>query len=104
MAEIGIPSLAGAGSSVKSTKEASLYPNPAFEYIHVEFNMSSGQNVEFVIYDMSGHVVEKVQSVFCKTGKNMVQLNIASLATGNYILKGTNAQGALVLTNKFTRR
>jgi hypothetical protein len=103
MAEIGIPSLAGAGSSVTSSKEVYLYPNPAFEFIQVEFNVNSSQEVLFAIYDISGRMVEKIQSVYCRKGKNMVQLNIASLATGNYILKGNTAQGELVFSNKFSR-
>jgi len=104
MAEIGIPSLAGVANEQHKKDMGKVFPNPAFDYIQAEFSVSTAQQVDFSIYDITGRIVDKLYTTHCKKGKNLIQFNIAPLAKGTYILKGVNNDGAIIMTNKFIRQ
>ena len=88
------------------TKEMStkLYPNPAIDLIEFEFDMSETETVNFKIYDIWGRTVDQVLNAKCKHGQNRLQFNIASLATGNYILTATTTTGEEVIRKQFVKQ
>lgn len=104
MAEIGIPSLAGVANEQQKKNAGKVFPNPAFDYIQAEFSVSTAQQVDFSIYDITGRMVDKLYTTYCKKGANLIQFNIAPLAKGSYVLKGVNTDGAIIMTNKFIRQ
>jgi hypothetical protein len=105
MAEIGTNAFTGLNNNQKVTaSERSVYPNPALQFIQLEFTMATESVLEFTIYDMQGRKVDKMNSDLCKKGKNKIQFNIASLAPGNYILKGTDAKGQTMMSDKFIKQ
>ena len=61
-----------------------VYPNPAKEFINVEFSGLSDENISFEIIDVFGKVVQKENR---KNENEMFSLNISSLAAGYYLLK-----------------
>ena len=61
-----------------------VYPNPAKEFINVEFSGLSDENISIEIIDVFGKVVQKVIS---KNENQMFNLNVSSLAAGYYVLK-----------------
>ena len=61
-----------------------VYPNPAKEFINVEFSGLSDENISIEITDVFGKVVQKEIS---KNENQMFNLNVSSLAAGYYVLK-----------------
>ena len=61
-----------------------VYPNPAKEFINVEFSGLSDENISIEIIDVFGKVVQKENR---KNENDMFNLNISSLAAGYYLLK-----------------
>jgi hypothetical protein len=61
-----------------------VYPNPAKEFINVEFSGLNDENISIEIIDVFGKVVQKEIS---KNENQMFNLNVSSLAAGYYVLK-----------------
>ena len=61
-----------------------VYPNPAKEFINVEFSGLNDENISIEITDVFGKVVQKENS---KNENQMFNLNVSSLAAGYYVLK-----------------
>ena len=61
-----------------------VYPNPANEFINVEFSGLNDENISIEITDVFGKVVQKEIS---KNENQMFNLNVSSLAAGYYVLK-----------------
>lgn len=77
-------------------ESAQVYPNPAMQYIQLDFEIPEAQVLNYEIYDMQGKVVDRILSQRTKKGRNRIQFDIASLTAGNYILKATGDAGATV--------
>ena len=61
-----------------------VYPNPAKEFINVEFSGLNDENISIEIIDVFGKVVQKENR---KNENEMFNLNISSLDAGYYLLK-----------------
>ena len=61
-----------------------VYPNPAKEFINVEFSGLSDENISIEIIDVFGKVVQKENR---KNENGIFNLNVRSLAAGYYVLK-----------------
>ena len=61
-----------------------VYPNPAKEFINVEFSGITTENISIEIIDVFGKVLEKVNE---KNENGIFNLNVRSLAAGYYLLK-----------------
>ena len=61
-----------------------VYPNPAKEFINVEFSGLSDENISIEIIDVFGKVVQKENR---KNENGIFNLNVSSLAAGYYVLK-----------------
>ena len=61
-----------------------VYPNPAKEFINVEFSGLNDENISIEITDVFGKLVQKEIS---KNENEMFNLNVSSLAAGYYVLK-----------------
>lgn len=66
-----------------STKNLSVYPNPASQELNIIHDFSG--DIEITIYNISGQPVLKTQN-FENIGLNKTLLNISSLSTGMYSL------------------
>ena len=61
-----------------------VYPNPAKEFINVEFSGLNDENISIEIIDVFGKVVQKENR---KNENEIFNLNVSSLAAGYYVLK-----------------
>ena len=61
-----------------------VYPNPAKEFINVEFSGLNDENISIEITDVFGKTIEKLNE---KNENGMFNLNVSSLAAGYYVLK-----------------
>lgn len=89
-------------SEIVKTPSINVFPNPAWAFISVDFSLQNSQVVSFSILDVNGKLVDNVLSQYCKEGKNMLQFNIASLASGTYFLKIMGTDG-MSITHSFVR-
>ena len=61
-----------------------VYPNPAKEFINIEFSGLSDENISIEIIDVFGKVVQKENR---KNENQIFNLNVSSLDAGYYLLK-----------------
>ena len=79
------------------------YPNPVDLKLNVSFTMPQAGNASLQIVDMSGRLVREVfTNQQLSTGRQIRELNVAHLATGNYTIV-LNVDGQLV-SKVFTKR
>lgn len=64
-------------------RRLSLYPNPAQEYLQLDYELSDAVPVEILIYDFSGYLVRQY-GLENEIGK--VEIDIAAVASGSYIM------------------
>ncbi len=81
-----------------------LYPNPAPEFISIEFSVSSEQVFSFFIYDMQGRLVDKITDNLCQEGTNILKFNISPLPPGTYILRSKGSDGEQLAPHTFIRK
>ncbi len=76
-----------------NTKSLTIYPNPASGNISLLFNYGHNENVQILVYDLSGHIVQQGRKDVLK-GKNEIRYNIEKLLPGFYHIKiaGANEQ------------
>ncbi len=79
-------------------EELTLYPNPVYDVVNIEFDIIKQGVVNIQVVDLSGKVVNSLQSSV-KKGKNKLSTDLSHLATGTYIMKAVS--GNQVFTGKF---
>ncbi|MDD4395488.1 MAG: M20/M25/M40 family metallo-hydrolase [Bacteroidales bacterium] len=61
-----------------------MYPNPAKEYVTLQFNLTEQSEIQAVICDMTGKTVWQQPSQTYANGMNQIQLNCRNFANGIY--------------------
>ncbi|MFA6824420.1 MAG: T9SS type A sorting domain-containing protein, partial [Bacteroidales bacterium] len=80
----------------KEKVNINVYPNPAKDYISVDFDSKNFNQAEIELYDMQGKLVKKAK---LKTQKGN-RLDISSLKAGTYtynIILNGNAFGGMMI-------
>jgi hypothetical protein len=79
-----------------------IYPNPTAEQLSVSILGRTTSNYSFIIYDQLGNIVlQKDQAL--QFGMMQVDLNIASLASGVYVLEIKSPENASISRKKFSK-
>jgi glucuronoarabinoxylan endo-1,4-beta-xylanase len=78
----------------------SIYPNPAQDQIFINLKSSSQGLSSIVVFDMIGQQVLSMT----EAPRNQIQLNIASLPSGIYLLKVTDTQSKIRQTKFIIER
>ncbi|MBK8343660.1 MAG: T9SS type A sorting domain-containing protein [Bacteroidetes bacterium] len=81
------------------TTEIALYPNPASDFIYVDFNSESTDEILLTVTDMSGRVIEDISYT---NDEDMLILDTESLAPGLYIVSIN--QGGVVTAANFVKQ
>lgn len=76
-----------------------LYPNPANNYLNIDYYNYSNQEVEAEIYSNTGQLVQKRQQSNVMSGMNQMSMDISGLANGIYLVKLKTNQASF--TKKF---
>jgi hypothetical protein len=79
----------GIDESENALKGFMIYPNPANENIHIEFNAGSVKETEIHLVDLSGREVCEVLPKQIITGDFKKQFDVSKIAAGYYMLKIT---------------
>jgi hypothetical protein len=86
------PFLAGGaddGNAAVNTNAVNLYPNPAFDYLNVEFESALSGIVKIQVTDLLGRQVINVEKA-AEEGLNKLELNTSELKKGVYIFEMNN--------------
>jgi hypothetical protein len=68
-----------------------LYPNPARNEVHLEFDLTKGSEVCFTLYDLTGTIARQAyNSVKLPEGKHQLSLAVDDVPPGSYVLKVDN--------------
>jgi hypothetical protein len=65
------------------------FPNPGNDFITIQMNLNVKASVKLQIVDLSGKLVEEYFSEDFGAGRMERRINISSIATGYYLIKGT---------------
>ena len=76
-------------------EDLNVYPNPATDYLNVEFSISEAQNVTYKLLDLTGKTLKQSQ-MESVAGTNQYQLNIQGVASGLYLLEISTTNGKSV--------
>jgi uncharacterized repeat protein (TIGR01451 family) len=74
-----------------------IYPNPASEFVNINFN-SSSKNISIKIYDATGRLVKNIENV--KSGEN--NINISELESALYLINVND--GSSSVTKRFVKQ
>lgn len=69
------------------TLDATIYPNPARDFVNVEFTLEGTTDVTMQIINLNGQVMKNIQQGRLMTGEHRLQIDINDLPFGNYILQ-----------------
>jgi hypothetical protein len=103
MALLRSPYTVGITPTQSNDVAASLFPNPAYKYVRLRFALKDEANVHFALYSMNGALIDGVTDAHCERGENELQFNVASLAAGQYVLKGTGISGEVLVRKVFVK-
>jgi hypothetical protein len=78
-----------------------LFPKPAATYINVSWNSATAGATELIIYDLSGRSL-LTQSLSTNSGMNHTNINISTLAKGNYYIQ--LKKNAFIETSAFSKQ
>lgn len=94
--EVSLDTEASRGElSAKPKSAIALYPNPASEYIKVNFELNSREVVDISLYDQQGKLIQTLTKDAYNPGTHQLQLNIAPLAKGTYFVRVSGSEGLL---------
>lgn len=81
--------------AVKLQSAVKVYPNPFSETVTVEITIDDLQftNLEFMLFDLLGREVRKVDNRQLTVGKNSFHIDLKGLKTGMYFLKTVTDNG-----------
>ncbi|HTN17564.1 MAG TPA: T9SS type A sorting domain-containing protein [Chitinophagaceae bacterium] len=73
------------GSTVMNAEDLSVFPVPASSVLNIKPAFKQGGRLDLLLLDATGRTVLHSEAVL-KTGTEMQELNIGSIANGNYML------------------
>ena len=73
-----------------------LFPNPAQDFVTVEFSITQPEYLTFEIYDNQGKLVTVLLRDWVKLKTNSIQFNLQDVSTGIYYLKITGNKGTTI--------
>jgi hypothetical protein len=81
----------------------SLYPNPAKNIVNLVISGNVDEKVTLVVTDFAGKIV-KTQNAVLSNSSNIITLDIATLNSGNYLLKVIGKEGTNSAFGKFFKQ
>ncbi|MFN4247495.1 MAG: T9SS type A sorting domain-containing protein [Flavipsychrobacter sp.] len=86
-----------------TTKASFAYPNPAKDYINLDFNTKEPQEITISITDMSGRIVYTMPAATYHAPKHTIQIPIQSLSSGIYNYAINNGNVVLMASGQFVK-
>jgi hypothetical protein len=80
--------------------EILIYPNPVDDYLNLQINGLSSENVSFQVYDVAGKLIMQQNSVGTN---NLHRIQVKQLPQGNYFVNGYTEKGEAINSIKFIK-
>jgi len=74
-------------SNVSSEQSLFVYPNPASDYVLVEYDSKMAGNVSISVFDLNGKQVLSLMNGAISSGKFSKKFDVKSLSDGQYLVK-----------------
>jgi hypothetical protein len=88
IAELSLNTFAGISSlKTNNSNQLSLYPNPTFDMMNIEFSIEKTDYLSFELYDLNGKLIKLLMRDRVKAGKNDFSFSTNPLNAGIYLLK-----------------
>lgn len=72
-------------NSLLNKNEISVFPNPCFNFVTIEFDLKKSSKVDLAIYSMDQSKLIDISSDYLNAGQHKLQTDISSLSSGNYL-------------------
>jgi hypothetical protein len=79
-----------------------VFPNPADQWMHIDFQIPESGEVRFVLRDMSGRQVGVILERNCQKGKNILTFNTNTLRSGIFSVS-MEVAGKTLMVQKFVK-
>jgi hypothetical protein len=66
---------------------SSIYPNPAKNYVNIEFNNPFVRNLTYALYDLKGRIVQNIKQIRGLPGNQSLRIETGNLKTGVYLIE-----------------
>lgn len=82
----------------KSRTQISLAPNPASDYLKIDWNADTEESLSVVLFDAQGRTVRSLR-VEQQKGSNQLRIDLADLQAGRYAVQLSNGLTGTFLKN-----
>ena len=79
-----------AGIEEKAGSTISLFPNPIESEFSIQFNSPATQQIQFVVMDINGRIVQELLSTTVKEGQNEFRFVHLDLNPGVYFVRASS--------------
>ena len=88
-------------SSFEQEESFSIFPNPASQILHVQFNSSVNEDTHIAVYDLSGRKMKQI-ILGPHEGSQQIDIDISDLVQGTYLIqwKTANSKSQQLYFNK----
>lgn len=97
---IGYKNATGVTTTINSSDDVVLYPNPAREAVNVIFDSKAGIKT-IAIYNLIGKLVSPI---YRPSGNSSAKIDIADYPSGIYFIRLMNGNGQVVATRRFVHQ
>ncbi len=73
-------------TDIPTTKKISIYPNPSYQLINVDFDVLKAEKINIRILDQSGRIVRTLYEDVPSIGENRLVFNKGALSKGIYLI------------------
>jgi len=82
-------------NSLNGNISVNVFPNPADDYVTVDFILNSSSEMIIGLFDINGKHIENLYEGVNGTGSHQLKVNVSSMAPGAYIIKVNTEYGKI---------
>jgi glycosidase len=94
---LNTPSITNTSAFEIEPLKAKIFPNPAQDFVNIEFTLTQTEDINMVIYNLNGQIIKTVSEGKLPVGEQKLRVNISDLPYGNYILQITTTNEQVIL-------
>jgi len=91
------------GTKVANITINSIFPNPAINVVNIAMAAPKNGTVSLTVVDLAGKVVTATTKSIMQ-GDNNLQIDVATLPAGTYLLKATDSQNGVTTSKQFVKQ
>ncbi len=100
---VGTQSLDFSEVAIPTSLAVSVYPNPAAQSAHVEFDLPTDAHVQLDLYDITGRLTASLADGNWTAGDHLLTFDVSNLPSGNYEMILTTTSGTQPSSQRIMR-